>query len=214
MKPARVRIVVDGHRVTAASGQSLLQACLAAGIYIPNLCFMEVRQRPAASCRLCFVELEGQPSPVTACTQPVSDGLQVRTDTQPVRRLQRSALRLLLSVHCVECRRCPANRSCGLQQIARFLKIGLKSRPLEQILKAESVDRSHPGIAHYPNRCVLCGRCIQACRDQRGQPTLAFCQRGFDTVVKAFPLGDEAFSDCADCARCIEVCPVGALQLC
>jgi NADH dehydrogenase/NADH:ubiquinone oxidoreductase subunit G len=205
--------MVDGNPLEALAGQSVLQACLQAGIYIPNLCFMENQERPSASCRLCFVEIAGQPAPVTACTLPVVDGLRVRTDTDRVRRLQRSALKLLLSVHCVACKKCPANRSCGLQQVARFLGAGLNSKPLEQTLKPEAVDRSHPCIDHFPNRCVLCGKCIITCRDHSGQPALAFCRRGFDTVVRAFPAGGDVPPDCADCSRCIEICPVGALQL-
>ena len=212
MSQATVRIIVDGQPVTAGAGQSLLQACLAAGIYIPNLCFTEDQDRPSASCRLCFVDIGGLPGPVTACTRVAVDGLQVRTDTQAVRRLQRSALRLLLSVHCVECKKCPANRSCGLQQIARFLGVGLKHHPLERVLKPTAVDRSHPFLDYYPNRCVLCGKCVQACRAHRGQPILAFCQRGFDTIVRAFPAGEGGTSGCADCSRCIDICPVGALQ--
>jgi NADH dehydrogenase/NADH:ubiquinone oxidoreductase subunit G len=208
-----VQIVVDDKPVETRSGQSVLQACLQVGIYIPNLCFITDDDRPSASCRLCFVEIEGQPAPVTACTHPVADGLRIRTHTKPVRRLQRSALKLLLSVHCVECKICPANRACALQQIARFLKVALNSKPLEQILKPVAVDQSHPFIDHLPNRCVLCGKCIRTCRDHGGYSMLTFYRRGFETVIRGFDGGDQIQVPCADCSRCIEACPVGALQM-
>jgi predicted molibdopterin-dependent oxidoreductase YjgC len=207
-----VELIVDERPVPAAEGQSLLQACLSQGIYIPHLCFMENQMPPQASCRLCFVQIEGYPAPVAACTVPVTAGLTVRTDTGPVRRLQRSALRLLLSVHAVDCRHCHANRDCALQQIARFLKIGLKSKPLDPILRDEKVDTSHPCIDHYPHRCVLCGKCITVC-SQAGKSALTFAGRGINTRVSHFPANDDAAADCRHCTRCVSVCPVGALQM-
>ena len=132
----------------------------------------------------------------------------VQTDTEPVRRLQRAGLELLLSVHDVACKTCPANRNCGLQDIARFLKVGLKSRRLPKQLKEEAVVFDHPCIDYHPNRCVLCGKCVAVCRHRSGLPHLAFAGRGFSTVITAFGAAE---SDCSNCSTCIDVCPVGAL---
>lgn len=208
-----VNIVVNDKPVEAKTGQTVLTACLQAGIYIPNLCHNEKDMVPAASCRLCFVQLNDGPDPVAACTQRVSDGLHIRTDTEAVRRLQRSALRLLLSVHCIECKTCPANQACALQQMARFLDMRLSSKPLDTILKTEAIDRSHPQIDYYPNRCVLCGKCIRVCRNKHEDALLTFYNRGFETSIRAFPTGKGLDGDCGNCARCIEVCPVAALQI-
>lgn len=206
-----VDIIVDGRRIQAEAGRPLLQVCLDNGIYIPHLCFFE--NSADASCRLCFVQIAGQPAPVTACTVPVSAGLSVQTDTAPVRRLQRSALRLLLSVHAIDCKNCHANRNCALQAIARFLKIGLTPKPLEPIaLETLVVDTSHPCLDHFARRCVLCGRCIRACHDQ-GQAQLTLAGRGITTRVGHFPGDAHAAVDCTGCARCVAACPVGALQL-
>ena len=99
-----VKLIVDDREIEAAEGATLLQACLKNDIYIPNLCHMEDMAHPAALCRMCFVEIEGQDKPVASCTITVSENMVVKTDTPAVRRLQRRALRLLLSVHDVDCK--------------------------------------------------------------------------------------------------------------
>lgn len=208
-----VTLIADGRRIQANRGESVLHACLVNGIYIPNLCFLESESEPEASCRLCFVEIEGDPQPVAACTVPASRGLIVHTDSQRVRHLQRSALRLLLSVHDIDCRNCHANRACALQDMARFLNIGLKPKPLNPLPRPVEVDHSHPCIDLYPHRCVLCARCIKVCRNPEGRPALTFTGRGINTRVRYFPTEGDMTVDCHACARCVAVCPVGAIQL-
>ena len=161
------KIRVDDKEIEADEGKNLLQVCLENGIYIPNLCYLEAMEFPAASCRLCFVEIEGRPEPVPSCTVRVSQGMIVRTDTPAVRRLQRSALRLLLSVHDLDCAHCPANKKCELQRIARILGVGLKPKPLEPFRKQRAVEEDHPFLNYDPDRCVLCGRCVFVCQERR-----------------------------------------------
>ena len=205
-----IHIAVDDQNIEVQENTTLLAACLANDIYIPNLCYTELADQAAASCRLCFVEVDGEDFPVAACTVVVSEGMQVRTDTNAVRRLQRAGLRLLLSVHDIDCRNCPANKQCELQNIARFLKVGLKAKPYPVTLKQPAVDMSHGQIDYYPNRCVLCGRCIAVCQNHHAQPILAFAKRGFDTIISSF--GHESSRvDCQDCQACVHACPVAAL---
>ena len=205
-----LHITVDDHNIEVQENITLLSACLSHDIYIPNLCYLEAGDQAAASCRLCFVEVAGVKRPVTACTVTVSEGMQVRTDTDAVRRLQRTGLRLLLSVHDIDCRNCPANKQCELQNIARFLGVGLKTKPYETILKQPQVDSSHDHIDYYPNRCVLCGRCVTVCQNHNAQPFLAFAKRGFDTIITSF--GQESASgECLDCQACVNACPVAAI---
>lgn len=208
----RVRIQVDGETLEGESGVPLLEACLKNGVYIPNLCYLEGFEPQPASCRLCFVTIEGRARPVPACTEPVVDGLVVRTDTAEVRRLQKSALAMLLSVHHVDCKNCHANKQCGLQEIARFLKVGLKPKGLERCLKEPEIDSRHPCLDYFPNRCVLCGRCVRVCRSQREWSTLTFARRGFQTVIDFFGDLQASAERCRDCNACVSACPVGALQ--
>jgi predicted molibdopterin-dependent oxidoreductase YjgC len=206
-----VSITVDDKLLEVEGGSNLLSACLANGIYIPHLCYMENVNPAAASCRLCFVEVAGRSGPVPACTVTVEEQLAVRTVTPAVRRLQKAGLQLLLSVHRIECRTCPANRRCELQRIARFLTVGLKPGKLAQHFKQPEIDASHPCLDYYPNRCVLCGKCVHACRGQHRDVALTFARRGFDTVVGHFGLSADAAPSCGDCRACVDICPVAAL---
>ena len=208
-----VNLVVDNRQIEAEEGSVLLHACLANEIYIPNLCWLEGMERPSASCRLCFVELEDEDKPVTSCTTKVREGMVVNTDTSSVRRLQRTAFRFLLSAHRVDCGPCPANKKCELQRIARFLKIGLKPGRLDQVLKVKDIEDTHPVLDFYPNRCVLCGKCAFVCKREHGKPFLTFARRGVDTVISFFGEKEKATLPCGQCIACIEICPVCAITL-
>ena len=194
------------------AGANLLAACLANGIYIPHLCYLEEMKPAPASCRLCFVEIEGRGGLVPACTITVEAPLTVNTGSPAVRRLQKAGLRLLLSVHRVDCKNCPANRRCELQRIARFLKVGLNSGKLARRLKEPEIDPSHPCLDYYPNRCVLCGKCVHVCRSLHKGVVLSFVRRGFETAVGCYGHAvSQSIASCLDCRACADVCPVAAL---
>jgi NADH dehydrogenase/NADH:ubiquinone oxidoreductase subunit G len=206
-----IEIRVDGQPIAVCPGANLLEACLAAGIYIPHLCHLPGLPA-AASCRLCFVALGDRPDPVPACTVAVQPGLEVLTDTPAVRRLQRSALELLLSAHTIDCRRCPANRRCALQRIARFLKVPLKRPDLPPLDPPGGLPGTGGELVVDPSHCVLCGRCVRTCRRLHGHSRLTFAGRGQRTVVTDWVETGPAIR-CTDCGACIEVCPVGAIRL-
>jgi len=208
-----VSLLIDGNKVAAPEGEKILWAALDNGIYIPNLCAVRDGHEPASACRLCFVEVAGKERPVTACTEPVADGMIVSTRGEKALRLVRTAFELLMASHPVECGLCAANRSCELQKIARHVGISLKTKRFRKITRDLPVDESHPLYIYDPNKCVLCGRCVLVCREQRDRGVLGFAFRGFQRMVTTFgrePLGK---SECRDCDRCVAVCPVGALTL-
>jgi len=205
------KILVDDREIEAEEGSTLLQACLNNDIYIPNLCYVEGMQYPSSLCRMCFVEIEGQEKPLAACVVTVRENMVVKTETEAVRRLQRSALRLLLSVHRIDCKNCQANKKCELQRISKFLKVGLKPKKLEQYLKEPEIVQEHPCLDYYPNRCVLCGKCLYVCRKQHGQSVLTFAKRGFETIISFYGQDDESKFECEGCTVCVDICPVGAL---
>jgi len=208
-----LKLRVDNQEIETKEEKTLLQACLDNQIYIPNLCYLENMESPSASCRMCFVEIEGIKQPVPSCTIQARDDMVVKTDTPAVRQLQRTALRLLLSVHDVDCKNCHANKNCELQNIAKFLKVGLKPKRLKRYLKETQIDETHPFLNHYPNRCVLCGKCVHICRGKHGQSVLTFAKRGFDTVISTYSVTDVSSLACSDCGTCVKACPVGALAL-
>ncbi|MBW1798210.1 MAG: (2Fe-2S)-binding protein [Deltaproteobacteria bacterium] len=208
-----VKLLVDNKEIEVEEGTTLLKACLENGTYIPNLCHLESMDSPPASCRLCFVDIKGEDRPVTSCTVKVQDGMVVKTDTPSVRRLQGAAFKLLMSVHDVDCAHCPANKKCELQRIAKFLKIGLKPKRLEPILKEAAIEEDHPFLNYYPNRCVLCGKCLFVCQKKHGKPFLTFAKRGFDTEISSYGEKDLSSLPCEKCIACVEICPVGAITL-
>jgi NADH dehydrogenase/NADH:ubiquinone oxidoreductase subunit G len=207
------KIQVDNREIEAPEGKTVLQACLDNGIYIPNLCYLESMDAPSAACRMCFVEIEGERQPLTSCTVAVKENMVVKTDTEPVRQLQRTGLRMLLSVHDVDCKNCHANKKCELQNIAKFLKVGLKPKPLEQYLKEVRIDETHPLLIHYPNRCVLCGKCVHICKGHHDQSVLTFAKRGFDTIISTYSSTEGSLLSEKCCDDCVKACPVGALAL-
>jgi formate dehydrogenase major subunit/NADH-quinone oxidoreductase subunit G len=204
-------LTINGQNISALDGQKILWAALDNGIYIPNLCAIRERTEPFAACRLCFVEIEGEDKPVTACTEPVAEGMVVNTKGAKALRLARTALELLLASHPVDCAQCLKSGSCELQKIAKHLNVKLKTKRFRKILPGLPIDASSPLFIYDPNKCVLCGRCVWVCQEKLGKGVIGFAHRGFRRMVTTF--GDEPVgqSRCLDCGECVAVCPVGAL---
>lgn len=208
----KVTFIIDDREITAPGGEKILWAALDNGIFIPHLCAIHENGTPLAACRLCFVEIEGRPRPVTACTEPVAPGLVVRTRSPQLDRLVQTGFEMIMSNHRLECKTCSRNGSCALQRIAKERGFRLKPKTLPALERDLPVDRSSDKIVYDPNKCVLCGRCVRTCRS-KGKGILGFARRGFDRMVTTFgeaPLGE---SHCGDCTACAEACQVGALTL-
>jgi bidirectional [NiFe] hydrogenase diaphorase subunit len=208
----KVSLTIDGKEVKARQGEKILWAALDNGIYIPNLCARRDASEPDASCRLCWVEVEGKSKPVTACTETVEQGMVINTRGPAALRLARTALELLLASNEVDCANCAKSGSCELQKIATHLKVKLKTKRFRKLLRKLPVDSSSPVFIYDPNKCVLCGRCIWVCRERLGIGALGFAHRGFARVVTTF--GDEPIgqSECQECSECVVACPTGALS--
>lgn len=206
-----VSLVIDGREITAAPGEKILWAALDNGIYIPNLCALRERELPAASCRLCWVEVAGRPRPVTACTTTVAQGMVVNTRGAKALRLARTALELLLASHPVDCRHCAKSGSCQLQKIAGHLGVKLNTSRFRKILPQLPQDSSASLFIFDPNKCVLCGRCVWLCQEKLGKNVIGFGYRGFHRRVTTFRDKPRGQFDCPHCGQCVPLCPVGAL---
>ncbi len=205
-----VVLTIDGREVRAPKGQRLLWAALDNDIYIPNLCAIREADLPFGGCRLCFVEIEGRRSAVTACSQFVENGMVVHTATPKAKRLRRTAFELLLSHHHLDCRNCAKNRKCDLQRIAAREGFKLKLERYRRIPRSLPVDSSHLLFVYDPNKCVLCGRCVWVCHEH-GIGSIDFAHRGLDTKVSTFDNIPMIDSSCDSCLACVRVCPVGSL---
>ena len=205
-----VTLTIDGVEVRAAKEEKLLWVALDNGIYIPNLCALREADLPFGACRLCFVEIEGRGAPVAACSEPITEGMVVHTNTPQVNRLRCTAFELLISHHPVDCGNCAKNRHCQLQRIASRLKLKLKLQRFRPIPRSLPIDSSHPLFIYNPNKCVLCGKCVWVCNEW-GTGAIDFAFRGIDTTVSTFGNVPLVNSSCNSCLECVKVCPVGAL---
>ena len=206
-----VTITIDDQRVEAPAGERLLQVALDNDIYIPHLCAIPEEKRPGASCRLCFVEVEGYSHPVTSCTLPVKEGMVVRTRSSRVDRLVKTAFELLLSDHNLDCRHCPANRNCALQTIAKERGLKLRLDRFDKLEREFEIDDSPAEFAFDRSRCVLCGQCIWADREEAKVGAIGFMGRGINRKVSTFQDVPLKESICTECTLCVKACPVGAL---
>ncbi len=203
----RVSLTIDGREVKATEEMNLIEAASLAGIHIPNLCYLKGIKGMGA-CRLCLVDIEGRNAPVTACTTKVSKGLVVQSRTEEIQEVRRYVIDLILSIHPLDCMTCTKAGVCQLQKYA--YEFGIQESSFSRKSFGFPVDESNDFIKRDPNYCILCGRCVQVCREQ-GTSVLDFHGRGVDArVITADdrPLQD---SGCTFCGSCIDACPVNAL---
>jgi formate dehydrogenase major subunit/NADH-quinone oxidoreductase subunit G len=208
-----ISLTIDGKKLTTDEGNTILWAALDNGIYIPNLCAIREKSEPFASCRLCFVEVEGNDEPVTACTEPVKEAMVVHTGGKIARRLARTAAELLLSNHPLDCAHCEKSRGCELLRIAKSLGIKVKTTHFRKLERNLPIDDSSSVLIFDPNKCVLCGRCIWVCQEKLEIGAIGFTRRGFKRMVSTFLDKPMAESICSQCSECVKICPVGALTL-
>jgi formate dehydrogenase major subunit/NADH-quinone oxidoreductase subunit G len=206
-----VSLTIDGKKIRAHEDEKILWAALQNNIYIPNLCAIKEKIRPSASCRLCFVEVEGQHEPLIACTEPVREGMVVHTRGKNAVRLARTSAELILASHPLDCPHCLKSRSCELQKIAKHLGIKLKTNRFRRLERNLPIDESCSLFTYDPNKCVLCGKCVWVCREKLGIGAIGFTRRGFKRMVSTFQDKPLAETMCAQCTECVKVCPVGSL---
>ncbi len=205
---SKVHIKINNMPLEVEGGTLLIDAARQLGIDIPHMCYHH-DQESKAHCRLCVVEVKGQRKLQTSCTTPVSEGMEVFTDTQKVYDAQVGILELMLADHKQNCLSCARNGNCELQTLCR--RFNLLVPDLPDISSSEPLRVDNPSIVRDPAKCVKCGRCVKTCRDVQGIAALTYSGRsaGF-RVTTAFDL-PMAETDCVLCGQCSLVCPVGAI---
>jgi bidirectional [NiFe] hydrogenase diaphorase subunit len=205
----KISIRIDGEYVDAREGQTILEVALAAGKYIPTLCYLGGLSA-AGACRLCVVEVSGVGRLVPSCTTAVQDGMLVTTNSEKLARYRRMALELLLTERNHYCSICVSNGHCELQSMAS--RFGLTHVRYPYSYPALPVDVSHPKYVLDHNRCILCTRCVRVCAEVEGAHVWDVASRGIRSMLVSElnkPWGDS--KTCTSCGKCVQACPTGAL---
>lgn len=202
-----VTLSIDGIQIKAAREQTILQAAEANGIYIPHLCFMK-GLIPHGSCHVCTVKVSGRF--MSACTQPISDGMFVENHTGEIRQLRRDIIDMLFVEGNHFCMFCEKSGNCELQAMA--YRFGISAPKYPYLFPRRDLDFSHPDVFIDHNRCILCARCIRTSRDVDGKHVFDFAGRGHKKHVAVNGNDSLGSTELEAVDKAVSVCPVGALM--
>ena len=206
-----VNVKINGIAVSVPKGATVLEAARYAGVEIPTLCFLKEINEIGA-CRICMVEVSegGRPARlVTACVYPVSEGMEVVTSSPRIEKSRKTTLQMILSTHDRKCLTCVRSTNCELQKLCRDYGIEDAGR-FDGKKPVYDIDNSAPHLVRDNNKCILCRRCVAACKQQLVS-VIGANDRGIDThIACAFELGMNDVP-CVSCGQCTVVCPTGAL---
>ena len=204
-----ITVNINGIDIEVPEGTTILQAAKKLNIKIPTLCYND--DLPAwASCGICIVRLAGTPKMLRACTTKVAPGMKLITHDPEINKARRTVLELILSNHPQDCLQCNRSGQCELQNLA--IEFGLRSAPrFTQILKNQPTDDSYEEIVLDRNKCINCGRCVEACQLMQNVWAMEYTGRGDKTVIGPVAGSDLAHSPCIRCGQCAAHCPTGAI---
>jgi len=199
-----INFTIDGRKVQAEKGETILKVARREGIYIPTMCYLE-KTNPAASCRLCVVEAEGVDGMVLSCQTPPTEGLAVVTNNRALHEERTNIMRLYDVNHPLECGVCDKSGACDLQN--KTLEFNVASQHFTAKEQPRKIE--HWGLVNYdPNLCIMCEKCTHVCNEVIGDDAIELKFGGYKSTI--IPKNSEQL-DCTFCGECIAVCPVGAL---
>ena len=206
---AMVNIKIEGVPYQVEAGLTILEAAKKCGYEIPSLCSFNHGECSKGSCRVCLVEATGARGLVASCVYPIAEGMEIKISSPKAVAARRTSVELLLSNHNKDCQQCDKNGKCELLHVATL--VGAREGAYEGAKTPVTVDRLSPSIMRDTSKCILCGRCVERCKNAHGLGILGFEKRGFNTIVA--PAENRSFvnSPCILCGQCVTVCPTGAL---
>ena len=206
---SNINIKINGIDVSAPEGSTILEAARISNIDIPTLCYLKDINEIGA-CRICVVEVKGARSLVASCVHPISEGMEIFTNTPKVLKSRKMTLELILSTHDRRCLSCVRSGNCELQKLAKDLKVEDEGR-FDGANNEYEIDYSAAHMYRDNNKCILCRHCTLACSKVQAIGVIGANNRGFTTeICSAFEMGLGETS-CVSCGQCIAVCPTGAL---
>lgn len=204
-----VTLTIDGVEITVPSTYTILEAAREAKITIPTLCYLKDINQIGA-CRICLVEVTGARGLMASCVTQVADGMEVKTNTEKLRKARKVNLELLLSDHNRECTSCVRSESCEFQKLCR--EYGVDDYPFEGDKAPSEIDEVSPSIVRDNSKCIKCRRCVAVCTNVQKIGAIGAVNRGFKTQIGCALGKSLAESPCINCGQCITACPVGALH--
>ena len=203
-----INLKINDLPVTVPEGTTIMEAAKTAGFPIPSLCYWKGLNEIGA-CRVCVVEVEGVDRLVTACDEPVHDGMVVYTNSPRVRAARRTNLRLILSQHDCQCAFCTRNGNCSLQKLAMDANLLYIPYPIN--IRKEIWDRKTP-LIRQESKCIKCMRCIQVCDKIQDLHIWDLAGTGSRVTVNVSQNRRITDADCAFCGQCVTHCPTAALR--
>jgi predicted molibdopterin-dependent oxidoreductase YjgC len=201
-----VNLTIDDKKVSVPEGTTILKAAESAGIYIPTLCYHS-KLFPIGACRVCLVEVEGEDRPVASCDTQAREGMVVRTNTEEIIRRRKQMLQFVLLHHPLDCPVCDKAGECEVQDIT--VEMCVLEQPFWSAKPEKTKEELSPVLDLWHTRCIMCGRCVQICKEVQGARAIDYVVRsGF--ASKVGPVEFDGYP-CESCSQCLSVCPVGAI---
>jgi NADP-reducing hydrogenase subunit HndD len=205
-----INLFINNQKVSVQAGTTILAAAKKLKINIPTLCNHD-DLCVAGNCRVCLVEQTGARSLVASCATPVSEGMDIHTNTLKVRNARKHVVELLLSEHRSDCTKCYKNQNCELQSLANEFAFG------DHILldlvedKKYNIDRSSPSFVKDDSKCIRCQRCVRTCSELQYISAIAVANKGAHQKISSFHDRPMSHVVCTNCGQCVNRCPTGAL---
>ncbi len=216
-----VDVEIDGQAIKVPEGTSVMRAAALLGTQVPKLCATD-SLKSFGSCRLCLVEIDGRKGYPASCTTQVAAGMKVRTESEKLTSLRKGVIELYVSEHPLNCKGCPAETHCELEDMAKLH--GVTESPYaadgrnagyafdEHNGTPIAIDASNPYFNFDPELCIVCSRCVRACDETQGTLALTVQGRGLGSRIVASQNESFLESECVSCGACVEACPTAALS--